>query len=401
MDRTIFAERLRAASVAARDFARSYILEPLPDEMLFRVRLNQSYDKNPLHTDERLYSEDSALNFTDKLTRCTEAEVVDLLLRDGRVPEWADVAVAAETGSHTIMRLLCCGRFTDNEHLLYHAKEGWPPFHAVSPALPLEYQNGQRFSIYSRSEVLSLNDVEMLKPHRDRVWFLELRGPACDDLTLSGLPQFPEMQVLDLAYTATTGSGLSALDRQPKLRVLKVFVLQTQPLDIERLPPLPLLNTLMVWNAPSLTFDFGNQLPKLPSLNYLDLQIKGVLKLDGSLPDSMSTMRLRASELMGTLKCSKQVEHLSLQFNGGDEAELANFLRLTKGVKFLNLSTTPVSDAFIKDLVDRWPLEYLEISGTKVSEELTAQLVQLRPKLRVFHHKTMTKDGSASPPSGV
>jgi hypothetical protein len=401
MDRMKFAERLRAASVAARDFARSYILEALPNDMLFRIRLNQSYDRNSSHPDERVYPEDSALNLTGKMGRCTEEEVVNLLWRDGRVPEWADVAVAAETGSETIMGLLCCGRFTDNEQLLYHTKEGWPPFHAVSPALPPTYQKGQRFSIYSRSEVLSVNDVEVLKPHRDRVWSLELRGPACDDLALNSLPLFPGMQSLNLVYTAITGSGLSALDLQPKLRVLNVFVQQIEPIDFQKLPRLPLLNTLMVQNAASLTFDFGNQFPRLPTLNHLDLQTNGVLKLDGGLPVSMSTLRLRARNLTGTLKCCEEVEHLSLQFTEGDDTKLGNFLRLTKGVKFLNLLTTPVSDAFVKDLVDRWPLEYLQISGTKVSEALVAQLVQLRPKLRVFHHGKITKDGSTSAPSGV
>jgi hypothetical protein len=55
MDRETFAQRLHQASIAARDLAREFFfLETLPDEMLFRVLLNQSYAGNP-RPDERLY----------------------------------------------------------------------------------------------------------------------------------------------------------------------------------------------------------------------------------------------------------------------------------------------------------------------------------------------------------
>lgn len=394
MDRSTFAERLHTASVAARDFARSFVLETLPDEMLFRVRLNQSYDGNPLHPDERVYSEDGALNLIEKLALCTEAEVVDLLWRENRVPEWLDIAVVGETGSETIMGLLCCGRFTANDQLLYHKKEGWPPFHAVGPALPPNHQNGQRFSIYTRCQAFKFTDIQALKPHSDKVWSLQLIGPACDDLTLSNLPKFPAMQVLDLAYTGASGTGLRALDGQPKLRVLKVFVRHPQPFDLKGLPRLPLLNTLMVNNAPPLNFDFGKAFPKLPKLNHLDLHSSGPLALDGRLPHSMWAVRLRGQNIAGALKCPKNVEHLSLQFTETNEGALANLVRHTDGVKFLNLSMTPISDGFLENLVSRWPLEYLEISGTKVSEEFAAQLVRRHPEIRVFHRQNITNGGS-------
>jgi hypothetical protein len=49
MQRETFANRLHAATRAAVGIAREYIEETLPDEVLFRVRLNSSYDGNPLH----------------------------------------------------------------------------------------------------------------------------------------------------------------------------------------------------------------------------------------------------------------------------------------------------------------------------------------------------------------
>jgi hypothetical protein len=72
-------------------FARSFVLETLPDEMLYRVRLNQSCDGNPLHMDERVYPEDTARNLTENFSRCAETEVTDLLWQENRVPEWVDI----------------------------------------------------------------------------------------------------------------------------------------------------------------------------------------------------------------------------------------------------------------------------------------------------------------------
>jgi hypothetical protein len=157
----------------------------------------------------------------------------------------------------------------------------------------------------------------------------------------------------------------------------------------------------MVHSAPSLTFDFGSELPKFPNLNHLDLRTSGVLTLDGRLPGSLWVVRLGGKNIAGTLKCCGNIEHLSLHFPEANESELGNFVRHAKGVKFLDLSVTPICDAFVKDLVSRWPLEYLNVSGTKVSEELVTQLVQLRPKLRVAHRGKVTRGGSVTPPSGL
>lgn len=52
MDFQTFKDNFRAAAVTARDFAREFIKEPLPDAMVYRLSLNCSYDGNPLLGDE-------------------------------------------------------------------------------------------------------------------------------------------------------------------------------------------------------------------------------------------------------------------------------------------------------------------------------------------------------------
>jgi hypothetical protein len=385
MDRETFAQRLHQASIAARDFSRQFFLETLPDEMLFRVRLNQSYEGNRLDADERLYPDDSILNLTEKLARCTGEEAVNVLWREGRVPEWVDISVVAKTGSATIMQLVCCGRFASDEQLLYHAERGQSPFQVVGPNCPPDFQG--KFSIYAYCEALNLAEVKALEPHRDNVRFLTLLGPGCNDATLESLPTFPAMEGLELAYTSATGSGLRALDSQHKIRVLVVVVQQHQQLDLGMLPHLPLLNTLRVWRAPSLRFDFGDDSPKLPNLNRLEIQCSGVLRLDGRLPGSMSALTLVGQSLKGTLACCDKVEDLRLSFAEGNEGEINRFVRNTNGVKFLDLSKTPVSGALVMQFVNRWPLQRLDVSQTEVSDEFATQLAQLRPGLSVVHNK--------------
>ena len=78
---------------------------------------------------------------------CSALAVVDELWRDGRVPEWMDLSVVDVAQGSTVLEALCCGRFTDDETLLYHKTEGAPPFHVTSPALPPNHDGG-RFSLH-------------------------------------------------------------------------------------------------------------------------------------------------------------------------------------------------------------------------------------------------------------
>jgi hypothetical protein len=142
VDRDEFATRLDAAARWARDYARALVLESLPDAMTFRLFLNQSNDDiEPLRAAEMVFPEDSGRERT-----CGGPTAIDELWRDGRVPEWVDLCVSAVERGSTVIEALCCGRFTDDDTLLYHRAEGWPPFHVTSPVLPPGY-HGERFTL--------------------------------------------------------------------------------------------------------------------------------------------------------------------------------------------------------------------------------------------------------------
>ncbi len=135
VDRRTFETRLRTAAQQAVEFARQHVREALPDEVVFRVYPNQSCDENPRVGDEAVFPDDS-LSDGESHGPWSAGQVVDFLWRNGKVPEWIDVAVRDVDGRHTVVSLRCCGRFTEQDDLLYHRGGGLPPFSVKSPNLP-------------------------------------------------------------------------------------------------------------------------------------------------------------------------------------------------------------------------------------------------------------------------
>jgi hypothetical protein len=143
----VFAARLDRAAEAAWSLAGRLVVEELPPRLVFRVRLNRSYDGNAPRPGELRFPADGAVDRAAELSSCDSATVVEELWRDGYVPQWIDVAVVDETGETTVVELICCGRFVDDDERLYHSGEGRPPFHVVSPVLPHPY-DGSPFSLH-------------------------------------------------------------------------------------------------------------------------------------------------------------------------------------------------------------------------------------------------------------
>lgn len=377
MERVTFALRLHEAAAAAREFAQSFLDERLPEAIRFRVRLNCSYDANPLQSDETLYPEDSSLERAKGLVSCEEEEVVDLLWRNGKIPEWIDIAVVNEVDSTTILELKCCGRFTSDERLLYHAWQGRPPFQTVAPTLPPKYEEGQRFSIHHRTEAWKLADLEALEPHRNKVWSLELIGEEFDDSSLRKLPEFGALHLLQLRQMRISARGLGFLNRHRLLRLLNIF--PASALDLTELPRLRSLTGLNVYNAQSVRCSFGSLWPKLPSLNHVMLACSGVLHLTGRLPRSTAFIDLRAAKLEGDFAIPAKVETLGLHLQETSDSDIAKLLKNLKALDSLNLSGTPVTDRLLMELTNRWKLKRFNASQTKITKAAAEKFAAAHP----------------------
>jgi len=143
-----FSTNLVSAAQHALEFARTLVFNELPDVIRYVVYLGASYDGNALIDDEETFSED----YTERIRQYSDSsDVVNLLWRDGKVPEWIDVAVESEDGKSTSVRLDCCGRYSDDVAQIYHAHENRAPFHVLGPSAPPEYElaeKGIKYDLY-------------------------------------------------------------------------------------------------------------------------------------------------------------------------------------------------------------------------------------------------------------
>lgn len=221
VDRHVFAEQLERATRRAVDFARRFVEEALPDPVIYRVQLNSSYDGHAV-AGERLYPEDSSDERTYATKALTAAQVVELLWRDHHVPEWINVTAVDEDGATTTVELVACGRYTDNDAWLYYGEAERTPFSVHGPALPIDHEDGRRFSIHRVADCWSPADLATAVAHATKVWALALHGPAFDDDAVLALPPFPACELVDLSLTRVTDRGRGAVTAWPRLRLLRV-----------------------------------------------------------------------------------------------------------------------------------------------------------------------------------
>ena len=137
IDREDFAAQFASAVDAALAFATSMVSAPLPSRALFLIEPNASYDDGTAPApDERRFPAET-LSPRAVLAPMTSTEAIDWLWRDGRVPQWIDVSVAAVDARTTYVRLTCCGRFRGRRDALYY-QDANPPFGIKSPSLPAD-----------------------------------------------------------------------------------------------------------------------------------------------------------------------------------------------------------------------------------------------------------------------
>lgn len=148
MDRQTFHNHLITATQSAFQFTSRFVHNSLPQSFSYVVLLNQSNDRNALKPGEHVYPHDQS-QFGVCVGPLTADAVVELLWREGRVPEWIDISVVRIEGNQTILQLRCCGRFTDRAELLYYAQTAVCPFGCKGPLLPPDWNEGDaRFDLH-------------------------------------------------------------------------------------------------------------------------------------------------------------------------------------------------------------------------------------------------------------
>lgn len=137
---------INGTSFVSFKFAERYLKNKLVPEFRYDVHLNSSND-DPKLTQFDIYPEDN-----DRIENgLTDKEVRDLIYRNGKVPVWIDVAVHKSDRRITTFKLLCAGRYSDDENEYYYQSRGTGPFGIKSPDLPYGYKEGQKFKLKTKT----------------------------------------------------------------------------------------------------------------------------------------------------------------------------------------------------------------------------------------------------------
>lgn len=135
MERQLFHHRLIQATELCHEFTKTLVVDHLPPFAKYRVLLNCSYDQNPLILDETIFPNDAEFNLIH-MKSFNADEVMELLWRDEKIPEWIDINIFHADLDATYYELRCCGRFTSQEQLLYYKWTDIAPFGIKGPPIP-------------------------------------------------------------------------------------------------------------------------------------------------------------------------------------------------------------------------------------------------------------------------
>jgi hypothetical protein len=386
VDRDLFERRFLEASAHARDFARRFIEEPLPDPMRFHVHLNSSYDG---HAGPRfkLFPQDSTDKVAFRTKHLSAAAVVETLWRDGLVPQWVDLSVVGETGDATLLDVCACGRFTAEEKALYYTQTPFAPFSPKGPFLPVGWAEGQRFSIYSQSSCWSREDLSRVMRHASKLWSLELQGPDFRDDLLRESLESPTLEVLDLRRVRLLGSALRCVSRLPRLRTLRLRLRgKVDSFSFGDMPRAERLEHVSLEGVPPVLRGLGHLVSAAPRLKALWLS--GKLDTDADVPLSaplLEELHLSFPHVPAWAKAGPALLTLAIQAPESSNREVGGLLAdAPHDLQNLHLRGTQVTDAIFEAL-SRFPkLRYLDVVGTSVTPEGLHAFVSERPSLR-FH----------------
>lgn len=140
MTREEFSQNLNKATLRSHEKALVFVENELKPPFTYLVKLNQSFDGNKLASGEFILAEMREKGGSS-LGPMSHDQVIDLLWHNGLVPEWVDITPWEATQTGLVFWLTCCGRFAEREPLLYHTKEGYPPFHAPGVLTPPDWKS--------------------------------------------------------------------------------------------------------------------------------------------------------------------------------------------------------------------------------------------------------------------
>ena len=136
MDGNEFCRRFQLASCFCRDFTNRHISEDLSGTL----RYNFARLERKLSSEEKIIFNNEAY-LRNQLENLSPKDAAKILFRSGFIPVWIDLFVGSFNEKFTTIEVTLSEDFTDDPDLLYHKKDGFPPFHVVGPTAPKEWRS--------------------------------------------------------------------------------------------------------------------------------------------------------------------------------------------------------------------------------------------------------------------
>jgi len=332
----------------------------------------------------KLFPGDSSDERTLTSKQLDSEGVVTLLWRGGFVPEWVDLMVVGVTKSETILDVVSCGRFAEDEQRLYYAQTGIAPFSPKGPFLPVNHVDGVRFSVYERSSCWSAEDLTLTERSASKVWSLQLHGPTFDGLVLS--VTFPRLEIFELYGVRLDGHALGALEHMPKLRHLRATIGACPNLDLSAMPPTPHLQTLTLRNLPSMVSGASRLAVAAPLLKQLILAGDNLVDADGALRlPALDHLTVELPTVPRWIEMPASLNWLSLRLPEATDAAVRSMLAsCPEHLGSLGLRGTPVSDAVLADLARFSKLTYLDAVDTRITKDALRRFAEQRPGFKCW-----------------
>jgi hypothetical protein len=347
VDRDRFEEHLTAAVEEAHRFAAGMLIDDLPEPVTLRVLLNHSYGSpEPPAVEEGR----------------SPAEAAGLLWRDGLAPRWVNVAVRDETGSATIIELLCSGDYVP---------AGRNPFEVRGPDLP---PSGEKpFSLRHWFVVADEVAIRRLAEVADRVRYLTIAADLPVDVP-------PGVEYLWDQRQASALAGGPA-----RLRTLGVTAAADFAVTADRV--LPHLERLEIEKLPDRAWGMNLLRAVTPELTELALFAPAGFWAEGPLPAGTRHVKISGERLVGSLELPPALESLNLHFTEGldDLARVEGDQRIA----YVSVRDTPLTGRQAAEVVRRWRPRRLDLTGCGLDEAALIRIAMLRPGMDLLPQSGM------------
>ena len=324
----------------------------------------------------RLDPEDDSYEQAFRYRSCSSDEIVDLLWRDGRVPEWVDLRAIDLVGEDVVIEARCCGRFTADDSTLYHQHGGMAPFNPQGP--------GGAFGNALRFECWDADDMGRL-------------GAVAERSTHSSSPPMRSTPMACAPYPRCLGSLKCATSAAPE-SATRWNRGPDSPPSSEPPSRSPVGATRRSWGRPCLarcTHLTLNELPEgpwgsgvlrhsVPALGHLSVATANSLWLDGELPAALKYLSLWATRLLGQPRLPATMDFLSFHVTEAEDPGAAAALASLGTVRGADFQDTPLTEDEARALPGRLGLEYLRITNCGVSQDVVHAIAQAHPELNMF-----------------